>query len=117
MGYKSPYMRFGNTRYEKNIVKLRWYDLKHREEAYKYAVETLNEAIAESGVPWTYVENVWKYADGCKQALDRGLVGDDDDAMLVFRYGKEALDSDEYDWMKGEFAKQGIDVEYLWLSK
>ena len=114
MGYKSPYMRFGDTRYEKNIVKLRWRDLKYREEAYKDAVETLNEAIAESGVPWTYVENVWKYADACKQALDRGFVGGDDDAMLVLRYGFEMLGQDEYDWMKNELAKKGEEVNDQW---
>ena len=110
MGYKSPYMRFGHTRYEKNIVKLRWRDLKYREEAYKDAVETLNEVIAEPDSSLHYIDNVARYVEGCEQAFKRGLISGDDDAMLIFRYGKETLGQDEYDWMKNELAKKGEEV-------
>lgn len=116
MGYRSPYMRFGNTRYEKDITKLRRHDLKVREEERKIAVETLNEVIAEHGVPWTYVDNVWKYADGCAERLALGLVAADD-ADLVSRYAIEVLGQDEYDWMKAELAKKGEDVENPWSTK
>ena len=58
MGYRSPYMRFGNTRYEKNIAKLRRYDLNIREEAYKDAVKTLNEVITEPDSSQNYIDNV-----------------------------------------------------------
>lgn len=117
MGYRSPYMRFGNTRYEKNIAKLRRYDLNIREEAYKDAVKTLNEVITEPDSSQNYIDNVAKYADACKRALARGPVLDDD-AELVARYALEVLGQDEYDWMKGELAQKGEEVkEYPWLIK
>ena len=115
MGYKSPFIRFGDTRYEKNIVKLRRYDLKRREEAYKDAVETFNDLDTEPHVSWTLLWNVFDYVAACERALKRGSV--DDDAMLVFQYGKRALGREEYDWMKRELAKKGEDVEDPWSSK
>ena len=117
MGNKSPYTRFGDTQYEKNIAKLRWYDLKYREEAYKDAMRRVDEVNHMHDASPHYICNVIDYAAACERAFKRGLVSDDDDAMLVFRYGERALDREEYDWMKGELAKQGIDMESTWSSK
>ena len=117
MGYQSPYMRFGHTRYEKNIAKLRRYDLNIREEAYKDAMRIVDEVDQMHDASLHYIGNVLHYASCCEQAFKRGLISDDDDATLVIRYGEVALDREEYDWMKGEFAKQGIDVESPWSSK
>ena len=110
MGYKSPYMRFGDTRYEKNIAKLRRYDLKYREEAHKDAMLRVDEVDHMHDASLNYIANVIHYAADCEQAFKRGFISDDDDAMLVFRYGEIALDRDEYDWMKGELAQKGEEV-------
>ena len=76
MGYKSPYMRFGNTRYEKDIAKLRQYDSHIREENYKNAEgEWVNTTQWISIVAWgnvaERVEN--KVKKGLQIAIDGSL--------------------------------------------
>ena len=116
MGYQSPYMRFGHTRYEKDIAKLRRYDLRYREETYKHAVEILKEALSMPDASPHYIGNVSQYATDCMDEFERGLTSDSDDAMLVSQFGVEALGQDEYDWMKDELAKKGEKVDDPWTS-
>ena len=110
MGYKSPYMRFGNTRYEKDIAKLRQHDSHIREENYKNAEETLAAVLAETGLPQSYIENVWRYAEDCERKLGPFW---DDDAVLVQKYAKHVLGPDEYYWLKSQLAKKGEEWEEL----
>ena len=115
MGYQSPYMRFGNTRYEKDIAKLRWHDSNLRLKAYEDAEKALTEVLAMPDASQNYIDNVARYAVDCSQKL--GLFWDDD-AMLVARHGKTVLGQDEYNWLKDELAKKGEDVEDLsWSIK
>ena len=108
MGYQSPYMRFGNTRYEKDIARLRWYDYNLREDAYKDAERALEEVLAMPDASQNYIGNVARHAADCSRRL--GLFWDDD-AVLVARHGEAVLGHEEYDWLKGELAKKGEDVE------
>lgn len=110
MGYQSPYMRFGQTRYEKDIAKLRRHDSNLRMEAYENAEKTLEEVLAMPDASQNYIDNVARYAAECSQKLGPSW---DDDAMLVARHGKTVLGQDEYDWLKDELAKKGEDVEDL----
>lgn len=110
MGYQSPYMRFGNTRYEKDIAKLRRYDYNIRYENYKNAKETLDGVLAETGLPQSYIENVWRYAEDCEHKL---VHTKDDDATLVKRYAKHSLGDEEYYWLKSQLAKKGEEWEEL----
>ena len=115
MGYKSPFIRFGHTRYEKDIIKLRRRDLDSRGEAYEAAEKKLDELDAEPHVSWTLLWNVCQCASNLKQAFERGSISDEyDDAMLVRRYGVETLGQDEYDWMKDELAKKGEEADDPW---
>ncbi|MFA6690243.1 MAG: hypothetical protein WCS18_12295 [Sphaerochaetaceae bacterium] len=110
MGYKSPYMRFGNTRYEKDIAKLRRYDYNLRYEAYEDAEKTLDEVLTMPDASQNYIDNVARHATDC--ALKLGPFWDDD-AELVARHGKAMLGQEEYNWLKSEIAKKGEDVEGL----
>ena len=117
MGYRSPYMRFGNTRYEKNIARLRRYDFHLREKTYKEALNTLDEVYELPDPSDTYIDNVVQYVNHCGDQLRLGPVTDDD-AMLVARHGLDVLGRDEYDWMKLELAKKGEKVEEMtWSTK
>ena len=116
MGYQSPYMRFGHTRYEKDIAKLRRYDLGYREETYKHAVEILKEVLAMPDASLHYIGNVSQYVTDCMDEFERGSTSDSDDAMLVRQFGVEALGQDEYDWMKDELAKKGEKADDPWAS-
>lgn len=108
MGYKSPYMRFGNTRYEKDIAKLREYDYKLRWEAYDDAERTLEEVLAMPDASQNYISNVARHAVDCSHRLGPFWDGD---SMLVARHALTVLGQEEYDWLKGELAKKGEDVE------
>ena len=117
MGYRSPYMRFGNTRYEKNIARLRRYDLHLREKTYKEALNTLDEVYELPDPSDTYIDHVVQYVNHCGDQLRLGPVTDDD-AMLVARHGLDVLGRDEYDWMKLELAQKGEKVEEMtWSTK
>ena len=115
MGYQSPYMRFGQTRYEKDIAKLRWHDSNLRMEAYENAEKALKEVLAMPDASQNYIDNVARHAADCSQKLGPFW---DDDATLVARHGKTVLGQDEYDWLKDELAKKGEDVEdQSWSTK
>ena len=115
MGYQSPYMRFGQTRYEKDIAKLRRHDSNLRMEAYEDAQKALEEVLAMPDASQNYIDNVARHAADCSQKLGPFW---DDDATLVARHGKTVLGQDEYDWLKDELAKKGEDVEDLsWSTK
>lgn len=115
MGYQSPYMRFGRTRYEKNIAKLRWHDSNIRSKTYEDAVKTLAEVLAMPDASQNYISHVTQYVTDCSHNLGPIKA---DDAELVARHGTEVLGPKEYDWMKDELAKKGEDVEDLsWSIK
>ena len=115
MGYQSPYMRFGRTRYEKDIAKLRRHDSNLRMEAYEDAEKALAEVLTMPDASQNYIDSVARHAADSSQKLGPFW---DDDAMLVARHGKTVLGQDEYDWLKDELAKKGEDVEDLsWSIK
>ena len=110
MGYRSPYMRFGHTRYESDIARLRWHDSNLRSKAYEDAVRTLAEVLAMPDASQTYISHVSQHATDCSHRLGAVM---DDDAVLVARHGEAVLGHEEYDWLKSELAKKGEDVEDL----
>ena len=115
MGYRSPYTRFGNTRYESDIARLRWHDSNLRSKAYEDAVRTLAEVLAMPDASQTYIDNVARHVADCSHRLGAVM---DDDAVLVARHGEAVLGHEEYDWLKSELAKKGEDVEALsWSIK
>ena len=117
MGYQSPYMRFGHTRYEKNIAKLRRYDFNLRVDTYTDALIALNEVYELPDPSDTYIDHVTQHVNHCGEQLRLGPVADDD-ATLVARHGFDVLGRDEYDWMKRELAKKGEKVEETaWSAK
>ena len=115
MGYQSPYTRFGRTRYEKDIAKLRWHDSNIRSKTYEDAVKALAEVLAMTDASQNYISRVSQYVASCSHELGPLAA---DDAELVARHGLEVLGPQEYDWMKDELAKKGEDVEDLaWSTK